>query len=159
MDFQIILGLVLTVLPIVELRGGLPVVVEYCLREGVSIWPYFLLVLLLNILVILVIFAFFDFLHESFMGLKIYRKFIGRRIEKVQHRKEKLRKRMEKWGYLALLFFVAIPLPGTGAWTGTLIAWVLGLDRSKSFVAIAAGVIVAGLLILLASLGFFVGLY
>ena len=51
------------------------------------------------------------------------------------------------------MFFVAIPLPGSGAWTGTLIAWIIGLDRLKSFVAITFGVIVAGLIILLVSLG------
>jgi len=158
MDLQILIGLLLTILPISELRIGLPVIIEYVLRNGLSIWPYFLLVLILNILVILLIFMFFDFLHELFMKIRWYRKFIGKIIAKVQKRVEKVQKRMDKWGYIALLFFVATPLPGTGAWTGTLVAWILGLDRWKSFVAIATGVIIAGLLILLMSLGIFGGI-
>jgi uncharacterized membrane protein len=64
---------------------------------------------------------------------------------------------MEELGYIALMIFVAIPLPGTGAWTGTLIAWTLGLNRLKSFIAIAVGVLIAGLLVLLLSLGVFIG--
>ena len=159
MDSQILIGLLLTVLPIFELRGGLPVVMEYVVRNGLSIWPYFILVLVLNILVILLIFMFFDFLHELLMKLEFYRKVVGRILERVQGKVDKVQERMNRWGYLALMFFVAIPLPGTGAWTGTLIAWVLGLDRWKSFVAIATGVIIAGFLILLLSLGLFNGFH
>jgi len=53
------------------------------------------------------------------------------------------------------MFFVAVPLPGTGAWTGTMVAWIIGLDRFKSFIAISAGIIIAGLFVLLFSLGLF----
>ena len=61
---QILIGLLLTILPVSELRGGLPVIVEYAIRHGVSVWPYFLMVLVLNVLLILLIFMFFDFFHE-----------------------------------------------------------------------------------------------
>jgi len=153
MDIQILIGLLLTLIPPIELRGGLPVVVEYAVRHGVSIWPYFLMVLLLNILLIVFIFGFLDLLHESFMHVKLYRAIVGRKISNVQKKIHKLEAKMDRWGYFGLMFFVAIPLPGTGAWTGTIAAWIMGLDRLKSFVAIAAGVVIAGLLILLLSLG------
>ena len=153
MDIQILIGLLLTILPISELRIGLPVIIEYCVRNGISIWPYFLLVLILNIFIIFLIFIFFDFVHESFMKFRWYRNAIGHMLKRLQRKVNKVRNKMNKWSYLALMFFVAIPLPGSGAWTGTLIAWVIGLDRLKSFVAIAFGVIVAGLIILLVSLG------
>ena len=155
MDVQILIGLLLTVLPVFELRGGLPVIVEYAVRNGVSVWPYFLIVLILNVLLILLIFMFFDFFHEIFMRMKWYRSVVGRTLGRFQKKVDKLEEKMDKWGYLALVFFVAIPLPGTGAWTGTIVAWIMGLDRLKSFVAIAAGVIIAGLLVLLFSLGIF----
>ena len=58
-DTQILIGLLLTVLPVFELRGGLPVIVEWATRNNVSVWPWFILVLILNILVIFFIFAFF----------------------------------------------------------------------------------------------------
>jgi len=153
MDAQILVGLLLTILPVSELRGGLPVIVEYCLRNGVSVWPYFLLVVALNILVIFFIFLFFDFLHGSFMRLRTYRFVVGKWIDKTRKKAIRVKERFDKWGYFALMLFVAVPLPGTGAWTGTFVAWILGLDRKKSFAAIAAGVVVAGALVLFASLG------
>jgi len=155
MDFQIIIGLILTVLPIIELRGGLPVVVEYALKNNVSIWPYFAVVIFLNILVIFFIFFFLDFLHSSFMNLRFYERFMSGYLERVRKKAEKVQSKMQNWGYFALCIFVAVPLPGTGAWTGTIIAWVLGLNRLKSIIAISLGVIIAGFLILLLSLGLF----
>lgn len=155
MDVQILIGLLLTVLPISELRGGLPVIVEYAVRHEVSIWPYFLMVLILNVLLILLIFMFFDFFHEVLMKMKWYRAVVGRMLRRLQGKMDKIGGKMDRWGYLALMFFVAVPLPGTGAWTGTIAAWAMGLNRFKSFVAIAAGVVIAGLLVLTISLGFF----
>ena len=155
MDVQVLMGLILTLLPGIELRGGLPVIVEYAVRNGVSVWPYFLIVLILNIFLIFMIFMFFDFLHEVFMHFKWYRSIVGRVLKRVQRKVEKIESKMDKWGYFALMFFVAIPLPITGAWTGTIAAWAMGLDRLKSFLAISAGVIIAGLLILLLSFGIF----
>ena len=154
MDIQILIGLLLTVLPFIELRGGLPVIVEYVTRKGLSVWPYFFIVLILNILVILLIFMFFDLLHNVFMEMAWYRKVVGKILSRLQRRVDKVQARMDRWGYLALMLFVAVPLPVTGAWSGSLIAWALGLDRWKSFLAIAAGVIIAGLLVLFLSFGF-----
>jgi len=158
MDVQILIGLLLTILPVSELRGGLPVIVEYVQRHGMCVLPWFFLVLILNILVIFLIFAFLDFLHESFMGNRFYRRFMERYLGKVRRKADKVERRMEGLGFLALMLLVAIPLPGTGAWTGSLVAWVLKLDRKKSILAIAGGVVIAGLIILFASLGVFNGL-
>ena len=52
-------------------------------------------------------------------------------------------------GFLALTLFVGIPLPGTGAWTGCLIAWILGLNRKKSVLSITLGVVIASILVIL----------
>jgi uncharacterized membrane protein len=51
---------------------------------------------------------------------------------------------MEKWGWLGIAVFVAIPLPMTGAWTGTIGAWVLGVSRRRTMLAVIIGVLVAG---------------
>ncbi len=155
MHNQIILGLLITLLPVFELRGGLPLILEYTSRNNISIWPYFALVLILNIGVIFLIFLFLDFLHESFMKLSFYRRFMSKYIKKSKKKGERLIKRIDKIGYTALALFVAVPLPGTGAWTGSLAAWVLGLDRKKSILAISIGVIMAGFIILFCSSGFF----
>ena len=71
----------------------------------------------------------------------------------IQKRVDRIETRLPVYGYFALTLFVAIPLPVTGAWTGTLIAWILGLERTRSKAAIALGVCIAGLIILIASLG------
>ena len=158
MDVQILIGLLVTVLPVFELRGGLPIIIEYAVRNGVSVWPYFFLVLILNIAVIFLVFLFFDFLHGMFMELRWYRKVVGGILRRFQRKVDKVESKMDKWGYFALMFFVAIPLPGTGAWTGALVAWIMGLNRLKSFFAIAAGIVIAGFIILFLSLGIFNGL-
>ena len=62
---------------------------------------------------------------------------------------------IEKYGYLGLFLFVAIPLPGTGAWTGTLAASMLDMDFKKSVIAVMLGVIIAGVIMGLASMGLF----
>jgi uncharacterized membrane protein len=61
--------------------------------------------------------------------------------------RNKLRGGIEKWGWLGVAFFVAIPLPLTGAWTGTLGAWVLGLSRRKTLAAVILGVAAAGAIV------------
>jgi len=112
-------------------------------------------VLILNILLIFLIFMFFDFLHEMFMRSRWYRAVVGRVLKRLQRKVDKVGYKMDRWGYLALMFFVAVPLPGSGAWSGTMVAWIMGLDRFKSFVAISAGIVIAGLIVLLLSLGIF----
>ena len=71
----------------------------------------------------------------------------------------KKRDKIDKYGIWGLLIFVAIPLPGTGAWTGSLLASLLNLDRKKSFGVISIGVFVAGLIISVASAVFNVAMY
>ena len=71
----------------------------------------------------------------------------------------KKRDKIDKYGIWGLLIFVAIPLPGTGAWTGSLLASLLNLDRKKSFGVISIGVFIAGLIISVASAVFNVAMY
>lgn len=159
MDTQILIGLIVTILPVFELRGGLPIIIEYTSRHGLSVLPYFFAAVILNILIVLAIFAFLDFIHGMLLKWNWYKVKSELFLAKLQKKISKVKSGMDKWGYLALTFFVAIPLPGTGAWTGALIAWALMLNKTKSFIAIAAGVIVSGLIILSISLGVFGGLY
>ena len=89
-DLQILIGLLVTVMPVFELRGGLPIVVEYAVRNGLSIWPYFLLVLALNIGVIFLVFLFFDFLHGLLMRWRWYRIVIGGILRRLQRKVDKV---------------------------------------------------------------------
>jgi len=152
---QLLISIILSILPVSELRGGLPVAVDYALKNNISILPIFFLIVLLNIGVIFLILFFLDFFHESLMGIPFYKKLFGFYLNSVRKRADKIEAKIPTYGYLALTLFVAIPLPVTGAWTGTFIAWLLGLERKKSIPAIALGVLIAGIIILLASLGVF----
>ena len=151
MSAQLIVGLILTFLPVFELRAGLPIVINYAIKNSLPIAPFFILVLIVNILSIFAALLFFDLAHSS---LNFYKKSMNKFLEKSKKKAEKLEAKIKNMGYLALMFFVAIPLPGTGAWTGSLMAWMLGLNRKKSILAISGGVIIAGTIVLLLSLGF-----
>ena len=154
MDLRILYSVILTLMPISELRIGLPVAITYALDHGISIALVFSIIVLLNILLIFFIFWFLDNLHHVFMRSRLYRRGFSIFLERFQGKVDKFEKKYAVLGFLALTLFVAIPLPGTGAWTGSLLAWLLGLDRKKSILSIAAGVVIAGLLVLLATLGF-----
>ena len=84
-----------------------------------------------------------------------FKKFCDFCIKKGEKAGEKLLKKTEAGVYFALFLFVAIPIPGTGAWTGTLAASILKLDFKKAVISISAGVLVAGLIMLGLSLGLF----
>lgn len=136
--------ILLSMLPISELRGGIPLAIAY----GISPFTAFLVCTLANILIIPIVFLFLVTLNKLFLKIDLYSRFFHHFLERAQH---KIHKQVEKYGYIGLLIFVAIPLPMTGAYTGTLGAWALGMDKKKSFAAIAAGVIVAGVIVTLIS--------
>ena len=84
---------------------------------------------------------------------------INKPIYWLEEKTLKKRDKIDKYGIWGLLLFVAIPLPGTGAWTGSLLAALLHLDRKKSFGVICMGVFIAGLIISIASAVFNVAMY
>ena len=155
---KLLLSFILSFLPVSELRGGLPVAISYALDEGIPILFVFIPVVLINILAAVFVFIFLEFLHVHFLKIKLYEKLFGVFIRKVRKRADKVERNLPDYGYLALTIFVAIPLPVTGAWTGTAIAWLLGLEKKKSLAAISLGVFIAGLAVLTLTLGIFNGL-
>jgi len=149
MNLSLLYIILLSISPISELRGGIP----YALSQGYSIKSAFFICVLSNILIVLFILFFLNYLHIFFMKFKFYRKTFGFFHKRAEKKSKEVDKNMKNLGYLALCLFVAIPFPITGAWTGTLISWVLGLNKIKSFFAIALGVIIAGIIVSLVSLG------
>lgn len=154
MDLKFIYALILTVMPITELRVGLPIAIVYAIEHNIPIMLIFSLIVSLNILVIFFIFYFLDNLHNIFMKTRVYKKLFEKYLENFQKRVDKFKGNYGAWGFFALILFVGVPLPGTGVWSGCLVSWLLGLDRKKSILAISAGVLIAGILILLITLGF-----
>ncbi len=154
MDLTIIWAIILSILPISELRGGMPLAVIYANQNNIPIALVFSLIVMANIFAIFLAFFFLDKFHHLFLRIKVYKRFFDKYIERIQKKTDKFEKRYSAMGFLALTLFVAIPLPATGAWSGVLIAWLLDLDRKKSILSIALGVLIAGVLVLFGTLGF-----
>lgn len=155
MDIKLFFSLLLTITPFIELRLGLPLAISYATENNISIFLMFGLILLLNLILIYAIFLFLDYVHVVLLRNSFYRKLVKKYLERMRSRIHSFEKRHKEIGFIALVIFVAIPLPGTGAYSGCLISWLLGLDRKKSIISIGAGVILAGLIVLLASLSLF----
>lgn len=147
--YEILITIFLSLLPVSELRGGM----IYALMNGINVYLAFILTLSANILAVFLAFLFFDFVHKELMKIRIYQRTFDSYMERVRKKADKVELQIGNYGFLALFIFVAVPLPGTGCWTAALIAWYLGLNRRKSIFAIVLGVIGAGILVLLASLG------
>ena len=155
MDLKLIYAIILTILPLTELRIGLPLALLYAKESGVSIYLIFCLIILINILLIFFIFYFLDKIHKKLLNWYWYKHLFELYLKKIQKKVKKFEARYEALGFLALVLFVAIPLPITGAWTGCLLSWLLNLDRKKSICSISLGVLLAGIFIFLGTLGFF----
>jgi uncharacterized membrane protein len=143
------LAILLSMAPVSELRGGIPFLVS----QGMNVFGAAFICILFNILVILPIFIFLDYIHKHLSKWEKYMKAFNFFIAPARKRSKKVEKMMHSYGIIALTLFVSIPLPITGAWTGAFIAWILGLKRIKSFFAIALGVIIAGIIVSLATVG------
>ncbi len=97
-----------------------------------------------NALVGPLVYLFLSSVHRLLRHWPAYQRLFGVILERSRR---KVHAKVEKYGYAGLALFVAIPLPITGAYTGTLGAWVLGMERRKTLLAVAAGVLVAGIIV------------
>jgi uncharacterized membrane protein len=130
----------LAFLPISELRGAIP----FAIARGMD-WRWaFLYAVALNALVAPACWVFLATFHKLFLKMAWYRSFFDRFVERARG---KVHSEVEKWGWLGIAVFVAIPLPVTGAWTGTLGAWILGLGKRKTMLAVVLGVAGAGAIV------------
>lgn len=141
----LLIGILLSLAPVSELRGGIP----FAITQGANVWAAFVFCVIANIIVAPLLFLFLDYLHGHLIKFNPYRKTFNAFLRRIRKRKEKVERTYESWGILALACYVAIPLPITGVWTGTLIAWLLGLKRNRSLLAICLGVIIAGIIVTL----------
>lgn len=141
--------------PLIELRGAIPIAIGMDL--GLPEWLVLVIAIVGNIIPIPIIYLFARKVLEWGKKCKIkwFKKFCNFCLEKGKKAGDKMLKKAKGGVYVALFLFVAIPIPGTGAWTGTLAASILDLDFKKSMIAIIAGVLTAGIIMLLVSLGLF----
>ena len=135
----------ISMLPIIELRGSIPV--GYAI--GLPLYTTLFISIIGNMLpvwfILLFIVRIFEFMKKRNILTKLIKKIEKRALNRTGNIANK--------EFLGLLIFVAIPLPGTGAWTGALIAALLKMDIKKSFIAILLGVLVASFLVTLGVYG------
>ena len=145
---QYLIVFFISMVPIVELRGAIPIAEGL----GLNIFLYYPIAILGNMLPVPVIYLFARKVLEWGKDKKLIGKFFTWCLEKGSKGGEKLRESAGNKGiFWALLIFVGIPLPGTGAWTGTLAASFLNLDFKTSISAVTLGVLLAGIIMSLGS--------
>lgn len=143
-----LLVFLISIVPIVELRGAIPIAEGL----GLNIFLYYPIAIIGNMLPVPIIYLFARKVLEWGKDKKIIGKFFTWCLEKGEKGGEKLKKTAGNKGiFFALLLFVGIPIPGTGAWTGTLAASFLNLDFKTSITAVTLGVLLAGIIMSLGS--------
>ena len=130
------LSMLTTLIPWLELRGSIPIGVAL----GLNPWIVLASAIVLNILIFFPVYFGLRFLYKYVQNWRIVKKVIGM----AEKRKEKLN---SKGGVLALAIFIGIPLPFTGVYTGTLIAWLTGMEWKKALASVIIGVLIAAAIV------------
>lgn len=141
----------ISMVPLIELRGAIP----YAIGMGLPIVPSYIIAIIGNMLPVPIIYLFARKVLIWGKDKPYIGKFFTFCLEKGEKGGKKLQEKAGRGLFLALLLFVGIPLPGTGAWTGTLAASLLDMDFKSSVIAVMLGVILAGIIMGIASAGVF----
>jgi len=135
--------ILISMVPLIELRGALPV----AKLSGLPMVESFIICVIANMVPVPIIFFFAHKVLKWGADKPVIGKFFTFCLKKGHQGGEKLKKSAgEKGLFIALMLFVGIPLPGTGAWTGTLAASILDMDFKESVIAVMLGVLLAGVI-------------
>lgn len=140
---------IISMVPLIELRGAIP----YAVAFGLPLVPSYIIAVIANMLPVPIIFLFARKVLIWGCDKPVIGNFFTFCLKKGESGGKKLQAKAGKGLFWALLLFVGIPLPGTGAWTGTLAASILDMDFKSSVMAVMGGVILAGIIMGAASAG------
>lgn len=140
-----------SMVPLIELRGAM----LYATGFGLPLLPSYIVCIIGNMLPVPIIFLFARKVLEWGADKPVIGKFFNFCLQKGHKGGEKLQSKAGRGLFVALLLFVGIPLPGTGAWTGTLAASLLDMDFKSSVTAVLLGVLLAGIIMGLLGTGIF----
>lgn len=138
--------LLMAMTPVVELRGAIP----YGLANGLNPWLTYLAAVIGNMIPVPFIMIF---IRQIFFWLRQRSKWLGERVDWLVARAERKSELVRKYALVGLTILVAIPLPGTGAWTGALVAALMDIRLRQSFPAVFFGVLIAGVIVTAIGLG------
>ena len=144
---KLVFTLLVSMVPVVELRGAIPFGHNVL---GLGIWPAFFASVLGNLAPVPFIIVY---IRRVFQWLRRNVPRLDRLVDKLERKAHLKGKKVTKYKYLGLFLFVAIPLPGTGAWTGALAAAFLDMPLRRALPSIALGVLAAGVAISALSFG------
>ena len=143
---EFLLTLLVSMVPVVELRGGIP----FGVTAGLPVWAAFIAAVIGNLIPVPFIIVYIRRIFQ-WMRRRIPR--LNRMVDALERKAHLKGQRVTKYKYLGLMLFVAIPLPGTGAWTGSLAAAFLDMPLRKAIPSVVVGVLVAGLAISILTYG------
>ncbi len=139
--------IILSMLPVTELRGSIP----FAISMQMNPWTTYVFAIFGNMIPVPILLLFFNYMEKHLFKHNILN---NTYIKLIEHTRNKSSDKIEKYKELGLILFAAIPLPGTGAWTSSLIAYLFNLNFKKSFLCILLGILISGFVTTLMCLGF-----
>lgn len=143
---NILMTFLISMVPVIELRGAIPAAV----LAGLDIRVALIVAIVGNLVPVPFIIVF---IRKIFKWLRQKSRWLGDMVRRMEEKADAKKAQVLRYEFWGLLLLVAIPLPGTGAWTGALVAAMLDMQLKRAFPAIAAGVVVAGLIVTIATYG------
>lgn len=137
---KILMTLFISMVPVIELRGAIPIATA----NGMNLWAAITVSIIGNLIPVPFIIIF---IKKIFAWMRKVSKKLDSLVTRLENRAASKSDMVEKYAFWGLFILVAIPLPGTGAWTGSLVAAMLDMKLSKAFPAIALGVVGAGIIV------------
>lgn len=142
---DILIAMLWSVSPFGEAKVGIP----YGLANGANIYLVFVACFLANVLVFPLMFFFLDNINKYLLKMRFYKKsalFIAQRAKKGSG------EQIKKYGFWGLIFFVMLPIPGTGVYAGSIASYIFKIERQKAFVANTIGIFISSVIIWVATL-------
>ena len=143
---DILLTFLVAMVPVVELRGAIP----FGVVRGLNIWTAIIASVLGNLVPVPFIILF---IRRIFAWMRAHMPKLDGLVTRMEQKAEKNRAAVEKYAFWGLAVLVAIPLPGTGAWTGALVAAMMEMRLKRAFPAIVIGVVIAGVIVSVVTYG------
>lgn len=137
---ELVFTMLVSMLPIIELRGGIP----FGVALGLNPWAAFAASVIGNLLPLPFIVVY---IRRIFLWMRCHMPRLNDLVDKLERKAHLKGRKVTRYKYLGLMIFVAIPLPGTGGWTGALAAAFLNMPLRKAMPAMGAGVLIAGFLV------------
>ena len=143
---DILLTFLVAMVPVVELRGAIP----FGVVRGLNLWTAIIASVLGNLVPVPFIILF---IRRIFAWMRAHMPKLDGLVTRMEKKAEKNRAAVEKYAFWGLAILVAIPLPGTGAWTGALVAAMMEMRLKSAFPAIVIGVVIAGVIVSVVTYG------